>query len=70
MMFPSAARMTARPTDNQPGGHMTKNQLVKRIKQLRKQGVSFRAIEARLTKTLGLSEPGNGTKAFRTLKAA
>ncbi len=44
---------------------MTKNQLVRRVKELRKQGVSFRAIEARLTKTLGLAEPGNGTKAFR-----
>ena len=44
---------------------MTKNQTRRRVLQLRRSGFSFRAIEAKLTKTLGLSEPGNGTKAFR-----
>ncbi len=44
---------------------MTKNQIVRRVKELRKQGVTFRAIEARLVKTLGLKQPGNGTRAYR-----
>lgn len=47
---------------------MTKNQLIRRVKELRKAGVSFREIEARLTKTLGLSKPGNGTVAFRLVR--
>ncbi len=49
---------------------MTKNQAIKRAKELRKAGFSFRAIEAKLTKSLGLDKPGNGTAAFRALKAA
>lgn len=49
---------------------MTKSQIARRVKQLRKAGVTFRGIEQRLTKTLGLARPGNGTTAFRIAKAA
>jgi hypothetical protein len=44
---------------------MAKNELMKRIKALRKKGLSLREIEARFPKTLGA---GNGTKAMRLLK--
>lgn len=45
---------------------MTKNQLVRRINELRREGLTFRAIEVRLTKSLKMKNgPGNGTKAFR-----
>jgi len=46
---------------------MSKAKLVKRVKELRKSGVSFRAIEAMFPKSLGA---GNGTKAFRLAKLA
>lgn len=48
---------------------MSRTKLVKKVKQLRKQGLSFRAIEQRMPKTLGLSESGNGTRAFRLANA-
>jgi len=44
---------------------MTKNQTRRRVLQLVREGYSFRVIEQKLTKTLGLKRPGNGTKAFR-----
>lgn len=47
---------------------MTKNQTIRRVKELRAAGVSFRAIEAKLMKTLGLAKPGNGTTAFRLVQ--
>lgn len=43
----------------------SKIQIVRRINELRSAGVSFRDIEAKLTKTLGMKKPGNGTRAFR-----
>jgi hypothetical protein len=46
---------------------MTKNQIVRRVRQLRREGVSFRAIERRLRKTLGVRD-GNGTVAYRLLQ--
>lgn len=49
---------------------MSRTRIVRRVKQLRKAGVSFREIEARLTKTLGMSAPGNGTRAYRLLNKA
>lgn len=44
--------------------------ILRRVLALRAQGVSFRAIEERLTKSLGLEQPGNGTKALRTFRLA
>lgn len=41
---------------------MSKTKLVARVKALRKLGLSFRAIEARFPKSIGVS---NGTKALR-----
>lgn len=55
------------PKVSQEVSRMSKNKLVARIKDLRKKGVSFRAIEARFPKTLGA---GNGTKALRLSRAA
>ena len=49
---------------------MTKNQTIRRVKELRNEGLSFRAIEVRLRRTLGLSKPGNGTTAFRLVAKA
>jgi hypothetical protein len=46
---------------------MSRNKLIQRIKSLRKQGVSYRAIEARFPSALGA---GNGTKAFRLAKSS
>ncbi len=46
-----------------------KNRIIARVKQLRAQGETFRGIEARMPKSLGLKRPGNGTKAFRLLEA-
>ena len=49
---------------------MTMKQLtIKRAKALKNAGLSYRAIEARLAKSLGLRAAGNGTVAFRLLKA-
>lgn len=50
----------------------TKNQAktLRRVIELRKQGVSFREIEQRLTKSLGLAAPGNGTAALRAARKA
>jgi hypothetical protein len=41
---------------------MSKSKLVARVKELRKAGVSFREIEARFPKSIGV---GNGTAALR-----
>lgn len=49
---------------------MTLNQKIRRVKQMRKNGLSFRLIEQRLRKTLGVGKASNGTVAFRLLKAA
>lgn len=38
-----------------------------RVAAYRARGWSFRRIETRLRKTLGLRKPGNGTKAFRAV---
>ena len=46
---------------------MNTNKLVKRVKALRKKGLSFRAIEARFPASLGA---GNGTRALRLLRGA
>ena len=48
---------------------MTINQKIRRVKQLKKSGLSFRAIEQRLRKTLGVKN-GNGTVAYRLLRRA
>jgi hypothetical protein len=47
---------------------MSEKKLVKRIKELRKAGVSFRNIEKRFPSALGAG--GNGTKAYRLLARA
>lgn len=51
---------------------MTKNQIARRVVELRNLGLSFRQIEARMPKTLGLSQgmTANGTKAFRIARKA
>jgi intein-encoded DNA endonuclease-like protein len=49
---------------------MTVNQKIRRVKQLKKSGLSFRAIEQRLRKTLGVGKASNGTTAFRLLQKA
>ena len=48
---------------------MTTNQKIRRVQELKKAGLSFRAIEVRLRKTLGVKN-GNGTVAFRLLQRA
>jgi hypothetical protein len=49
---------------------VTKNQKIRRVIELRNEGLSFREIEARLQRTLGLAKAGNGTKAFRLVARA
>lgn len=48
---------------------MSHKKLIQTVKELRRTGLSFRAIEQRIPKTLGLSKPGNGMTAFRLSKA-
>jgi hypothetical protein len=45
-------------------------QILRRVLALRAAGVPFRTIEERLTKSLGLEQPGNGTKALRVYRTA
>lgn len=47
---------------------MTTNQKIRRINQLRAEGLSFRDIEKRLARTLRVGTVMNGTKAFRLFK--
>lgn len=44
--------------------------ILRRVLALRAAGVPFRTIEVRLTKSLGLEAPGNGTKALRVFRTA
>lgn len=49
---------------------MTRNQKIRRVTELVEQGLTFRAIEARLRKTLGIKpRKSNGTVAFRLYNA-